>query len=179
MDNERVDFIYKLLIALGSGIFGLAIAIAVQHIKIIGIPRALIFLAIAVQLILSLGVFLGVCLVFKSSFLPEVIPNDDWSVLTAAYLLSSIPHITIAALITIYNKEINKRLKERYGESNELTTMENVHTLAKLQDIKDKKEQSNPLEPKQEPNPTPAETNGDVSLENKRSGARQSRSKFL
>ena len=169
MDNERVDFIYKLLIALGSGIFGLAIAIAVQHIKIIGIPRALIFLAIAVQLILSLGVFLGVCLVFKSSFLPEVIPNDDWSVLTAAYLLSSIPHITIATLITIYNKEINKRLKKRYGESNELTTMENAHKLAIQDQDKRQKKSKATLDPKQEPNPTPAETNGEVSLENKRS----------
>lgn len=130
MDNERVDFIYKLLIALGGGVFGLAIAIAVQHIKIIGIPRTLIFLAMVVQLILSLGVFLGVCLVFKSSFLPEVIPNDDWSTLTAAYLLSSIPHITIATLITIYNKEINRKLKERYGEGIEMTTMENAHKLA-------------------------------------------------
>lgn len=124
--EDKVDLIYKVLIALCAGIFGVAIAITAQHIKLIGMPRALILLAVSVQVILSLGVFLGVMIGFRSGFLPEVVPNDDWSALTAAYLLSSIPHIAVATLITIYNKEINKWLKERYGDDTALPSMERV-----------------------------------------------------
>ena len=122
--DDKVDLIYKVLIALCAGVFGIAIAITAQHIKLIGVPRALILLALVIQMILSLGVFLGVMIGFKSGFLPEVVPNDDWSALTAAYLLSSIPHIAVATLITIYNKEINKWLKQRYGDDAELPNME-------------------------------------------------------
>lgn len=124
--EDKVDLIYKVLIALCAGIFGVAIAITAQHIKLIGMPRALILLAVSVQVILSLGVFLGVMIGFRSGFLPEVVPNDDWSALTAAYLLSSIPHIAVATLITIYNKEINKWLKDRYGDDTTLPSMERV-----------------------------------------------------
>lgn len=122
--DDKVELIYKVLIALSAGVFGVAIAITAQHIKLIGMPRALILLALSVQVILSLGVFLGVMIGFRSGFLPEVIPNDDWSALTAAYLLSSIPHIAVATGITIYNKEINKWLKERYGDNTTMPSME-------------------------------------------------------
>lgn len=124
--EDKVDLIYKILIALCAGVFGVAIAITAQHIKLIGMPRALILLAVSVQVILSLGVFLGVMIGFRSGFLPEVVPNDDWSALTVAYLLSSIPHIAVATLITIYNKEINKWLKDRYGDDTTLPSMERV-----------------------------------------------------
>lgn len=125
MQNEQVDFIYKILLAFAGGIFGIAIAVAVQHIKLIGVPRIIIFISIAVQLILSWGVFIFILILFKSAFLPEAVPNDDWSALTLAYFLSAIPHIVVATAILIYNKEINKWLESRYGSS-EVLSVENT-----------------------------------------------------
>lgn len=120
MEDSKVDLIYQFLIALGAGIFGIAIAITAQHIKLVGVPKKLIIMAMIVQMLLSLGVFLGIMLVFRSALLPEMIPNDDFSALAAAYILSSIPHIVVATGITIYNKEINKWLEERYGDGSKL-----------------------------------------------------------
>lgn len=125
MQNEQVDFIYKVLLALAGGVFGIAIAVAVQHIKLIGVPKTIIFISITVQLILSWGVFIFILILFKSAFLPEAVPNDDWSALTLAYFLSAIPHMVVATAILIYNKEINKWLESRYGEAN-LPTVENA-----------------------------------------------------
>lgn len=131
--DDKVDLIYKFLIALCAGIFGVAIAITAQHIRLVGVPRFLIILAIFVQMILSLGLFLGVMIAFKSGFLPEAVPNDDWSALTVAYLLSSIPHIAVATGITIYNKEINKWLKDRYGSDTTLPSMDKLGTQSNIQ----------------------------------------------
>lgn len=131
--EDKVDLIYKVLIALCAGVFGVAIAITAQHIKLIGMPRALVIMAVCVQIVLSLGVFLGVMIAFRSGFLPEVVPNDDWSALTAAYLLSSIPHIAVATLITIYNKEINKWLKDRYGDDTQLPSMDKMAVTADVE----------------------------------------------
>lgn len=122
--DDKVEIFYKILIALSAGVFGIAIAITAQHIKLIGVPKKIIILGIVVQMILSLGVFLGTMIVFRSALLPEMIPNDDWSALTIAYILSSIPHIAVATGITIYNKEINKWLKDRYGDDTQLPNME-------------------------------------------------------
>lgn len=147
--EDKVDLIYKVLIALCAGIFGVAIAITAQHIKLIGMPRALILLAVSVQVILSLGVFLGVMIGFRSGFLPEVVPNDDWSALTAAYLLSSIPHIAVATLITIYNKEINKWLKERYGDDTSLPSMERIQLRDDVKKAYDESTKIEDLAPKE------------------------------
>lgn len=114
--NDNVPLIYKILIALASGAFSLAVAISVQHIRIYKVPKWIIILAIIVQLVLSWGVFIFVMLFFKSGLLPDEIPNDDWSALVCAYGASTIPHIVITTLIFIYNKEVNKWLESRYGE---------------------------------------------------------------
>ena len=124
MDDDKVGLIYQFLIACGAGVFGIAIAITAQHIKLVGVPKKLIIVAMIVQMLLSLGVFLGIMLVFRSALLPEVIPNDDFSALAAAYILSSIPHIVVATGITIYNKEINKWLEERYGRGTNIPNMD-------------------------------------------------------
>lgn len=124
MDDDKVGLIYQFLIACGAGVFGIAIAITAQHIKLVGVPKKLIIVAMIVQMLLSLGVFLGIMLVFRSALLPEVIPNDDFSALAAAYILSSIPHIVVATGITIYNKEINKWLEERYGSGTNIPNMD-------------------------------------------------------
>ena len=124
MDDDKVSLIYQFLIACGAGVFGIAIAITAQHIKLVGVPKKLIVVAMIVQMLLSLGVFLGIMLVFRSALLPEVIPNDDFSALAAAYILSSIPHIVVATGITIYNKEINRWLEERYGSGTNMPNMD-------------------------------------------------------
>lgn len=145
MDDSKVDMIYQFLIACGAGVFGIAIAITAQHIKLVGVPKKLIVVAMVVQMLLSLGVFLGIMLVFRSALLPEVIPNDDFSALAAAYILSSIPHIVVATGITIYNKEINRWLEERYGSGTSIPNMDKYDSSAENQT----------LEPDSEPEPEP------------------------
>ena len=123
---NEVSFFWKFLIALCAGVFGVAVAISIQHIKIIGVPKWLIVLAIVVQLLLSWGVFIFIIVFFKSGLLPEVVPNDDYSALSVAYFCASIPHIVITTAILIYNKEINKWLESRYGSGEALPNMDNV-----------------------------------------------------
>ena len=125
MDNE-VSFLWNFLIALCAGIFGVAVAISIQHIKIIGVPKWLIALAIVVQLLLSWGVFIFMMIFFKSGLLPEAVPNDEYSALSVAYFCASIPHIVITTAILIYNKEINKWLQSRYGSGEVLPNMDSV-----------------------------------------------------
>lgn len=125
MDNEA-SFLWKLLIALCAGVFGVAVAISIQHIKIIGVPKWLVVFAIMVQLILSWGVFIFVMIFFKSGLLPEGVPNDEYSALSVAYFSASIPHIIITTAILIYNKEINKWLESRYGSGEVLPNMDSV-----------------------------------------------------
>lgn len=121
--NEEVGFVWKVLIALCAGIFGVAVALAIQHIKIINMPKWLIALAVMVQLLLSWGLFLFICIFFKSGLLPESIPNDEYSALSVAYFCASIPHIIITTAIVIYNKEVNKWLESRYGIGEGLPSM--------------------------------------------------------
>lgn len=125
---NEVSFFWKFLIALCAGVFGVAVAISIQHIKIICVPKWLIVFAIVVQLLLSWGVFIFVIIFFKSGLLPEVVPNDDYSALSVAYFCASIPHIVITTAILIYNKEINKWLESRYGSGESLPNMDNVAT---------------------------------------------------
>lgn len=125
MDNE-VSFLWKFLIALYAGVFGVAVAMSIQHIKIIGVPKWFVVFAIVVQLLLSWGVFIFVIIFFKSGLLPEVVPNDEYSALSVAYLSASIPHIVITTAIFIYNKEINKWLESRYGSGEVLPNMDSV-----------------------------------------------------
>lgn len=121
--NEEVGFMWKVAIALCAGIFGVAVALAIQHIKIINMPKWLIALAVLVQLFLSWGLFIFICIFFKSGLLPESIPNDEYSALSVAYFCASIPHIITTTAIVIYNKEVNKWLESRYGTGEGLPSM--------------------------------------------------------
>lgn len=158
MDNE-VSFLWKILIALCAGVFGVAVAISIQHIKIIGVPKWLVVFAIVVQLLLSWGVFIFVIIFFKSGLLPEVVPNDEYSALSVAYFSASIPHIVITTAILIYNKEINKWLKSRYGSGEILPNMDSVACESRINDFnqkdnadleKDTEEQHIEQEPKED-----------------------------
>lgn len=115
--NEQVivSLLAKILIAIASGVFGVAIAISVQHILIRPPLRVVIFSCV-INFIMSLGMFLLVMLFFASELLPNAVPSDDFSALTIAYFVSAVPQITITFLIIIYNKEVNKFLVARYGE---------------------------------------------------------------
>lgn len=117
MDNfEHVPLYWKVLIAISGGLFGLAIAISLQHIRILYIPKFILVLSIVIQFTLSLGVFLGVMLFFSSDLLPQIIPNDDYTALTIAYLASSIPQIIVSTALILLDKQIEKILKDKYGE---------------------------------------------------------------
>lgn len=115
MTNE-FSTLEKALLALASAVFGVAVAVAVQHIKIFNIPKKVILLSLVVQVILSLGVFLGTLLFFKSQLLPLFIPNDEYTAIFCAYVLSVVPQIVITTLLLIYNKQINKWVVDKYGD---------------------------------------------------------------
>lgn len=117
MNDQNVEMVWKILLALAGGIFSIAISIAVQQIRLRGIPKALIIAAIVVQLILSWGVFIFMLLFFKSGLLPEAVPNDDWTALLCAYGFSAIPNLLVATAILVYNKEVDRWLRSRYGDA--------------------------------------------------------------
>lgn len=99
-------------------------------------PTPLIIVSAIVQLILSFGIFIFILLLFKSAFLPPQIPNDDWSALTIAYFLSSIPHIVVGTALLIYDKEIQMFVEKRYGSEalNEVNNADNVKRVAHIID---------------------------------------------
>lgn len=65
-------------------------------------------------------------------------------ILTSVYLLINLPHIPLNTLIAIYNKEINKLLKEQYGKGNNLPTNKNTppHKKRQSQETKPARGQS-------------------------------------
>lgn len=128
-DFEHVPLYWKVLIAIFGGLFGLAIAISLQHIRILYIPKFILVLSIVIQFTLSLGVFLGIMLFFSSDLLPQIIPNDDYTALTVAYLASSIPQIIVATALIFLDKQIEKIFKDKYGED---PRTKRYNTLAKM-----------------------------------------------
>lgn len=128
IDDFKVPLYEKVLVALMSGIFSLAIAVSIQHIKVHKMPRYIIIGAAVLQLILSFGVFVSVMLFFKSALVPDSMPNDEWTALTIAFLFSSFPHIITTTLIFIYDKELTNWVKSRYGEDVEIPTMKSRMT---------------------------------------------------
>ena len=79
-----------------------------------------------------MGVFIFVILFFNSNFLPEFISNDIWSMLTTAYFAASIPEIIITTALVIFSKEVNKWLKERYG-NDEMLPVRGFESVRKTQ----------------------------------------------
>lgn len=138
MNEQNVEMVWKILLAFAGGIFSIAISIAVQQIRLRGIPKALIVTAIIVQLILSWGVFIFMLLFFKSGLLPEAVPNDDWTALLCAYGFSAIPNLLVATAILIYNKEVDKWLRSRYGDA-EIPSMNKLKEDLSQEEVKDTK----------------------------------------
>ena len=138
MNEQNVGMVWKILLAFAGGIFSIAISIAVQQIRLRGIPKALIVTAIIVQLILSWGVFIFMLLFFKSGLLPEAVPNDDWTALLCAYGFSAIPNLLVATAILIYNKEVDKWLRSRYGDA-EIPSMNKLEKDLSQEEVKDTK----------------------------------------
>lgn len=118
-----------LLVCVCAGIFSIAIALATQYINIKHLPIKLIYYAFILQFILSTGVFIFVVLFFNSNYLPQFVSNDLWTMLTTAYFAASVPEIIITTALIIFSKEINKLLKERYGD-------EQILPMRNFEDIK-------------------------------------------
>lgn len=116
MNENEVSIIWKILIALSAGIFGVALAISLKQISLRQ-KKGLLIIAIVIHFTLSLGLFLVVMIFFKSGLLPDSLPNDDYSALVVAYLISATPQVSAMLLLVIYNKEVNRFLEKRYGES--------------------------------------------------------------
>ena len=125
----QLSLLWKIVIAICASIFGLAIALTTQYIKLQKLPKFLIFVSLICHIILSWGVFLFVMIFFNSGFLPSMIPNDEWSALTIAYFCSSIPHITTTTLLLIYAKEVNNWLNKRYPDTKDALDINNKDAL--------------------------------------------------
>lgn len=120
MDEDNIPLWIKVLIALTAGVFGLAIAVRMKYIQLKP-PYYIVWIVAVTHLVMSLGIFLMVMLFFSSGLLPTSVPNDDYTALTIAYLMSSTPQVTISLIMTIYNKEVNKWLESRYGNNQTVT----------------------------------------------------------
>ena len=121
-----------ILTCICAGVFSVAIALATQYIKVRGVPKKIIIYSLILQCVLSMGVFIFVILFFNSNFLPEFISNDIWSMLTTAYFAASIPEIIITTALVIFSKEVNKWLKERYG-NDEMLPVRGFESVRKTQ----------------------------------------------
>lgn len=119
MENETLPMFYKILIAVSAGVFGLGIAIAIGHVRLFYIPKLLLVASCILQFILSLGVFIGTILFFKSGLLPDSIPNDDYTMMFVAYALSTIPQLITTTLIFIYDRAVNDWIEKKFAKKDE------------------------------------------------------------
>lgn len=117
MSDNNIPLIYKIIIAISGGIFGIGIAVAIGHIRLFYVPKILLISSCVLQFMLSLGVFLGVILFFKSSLLPDIIPNDEYTMLFCAYAFSTIPQFVTTTLVFMYDKAITNWIEKKFGES--------------------------------------------------------------
>ncbi|STP14293.1 Uncharacterised protein [Helicobacter cinaedi] len=62
---NEVSFFWKFLIALCAGVFGVAVAISIQHIKIICVPKMAYSFCHSGATLLSWGVFIFVIIFLK------------------------------------------------------------------------------------------------------------------
>lgn len=88
--------------ALFGGGFSLAIALSVGYISIFKeVPRRIFWLAIIVQVVLSLGCFVGAILFFYSNLTPDSLPKDFITGAFIAYCASAVPEITFGLFVLI------------------------------------------------------------------------------
>lgn len=88
--------------ALFGGGFSLSIALSVGYISIFKeVPRRIFWLAIIVQVVLSLGCFVGAILFFYSNLTPDSLPKDFITGAFIAYCASAVPEITFGLFVLI------------------------------------------------------------------------------
>lgn len=96
------EIIALLIIALLGGGFSLTIALSVGYISIFrDVPRRIFWLAILVQVGLSLGCFVGAILFFYSNLTPDSLPKDFITGAFIAYAASAVPEITFGVLVLL------------------------------------------------------------------------------
>ena len=96
------EWLIMLVIALLGGGFSLCIALSVGYISIFkDVPRRVFWLAIIVQVGLSLGCFVGAILFFYSNLTPESLSKDFVTGAFIAYAASAIPEITFGVLVLL------------------------------------------------------------------------------
>lgn len=109
IENFSIKEIFFLsIVALIGGGFSLAIALSIGYISIFkDVPRKIFWLAILVQVGLSLGCFIGAMLYFYSSLTPDILSKDLITGAFIAYCASAMPEITfgIAVLLIKITKD--------------------------------------------------------------------------
>ncbi len=116
MNDNQSNTIFIILVAICAGFFGIVISVITKKIEFRP-PARVWIIACIVHFLASLFIFLGVYIFFQSELLPDVMPNDDFSMLVIAYSLSSIPQLTLGMLLLILNKEVIRWLRQRYGKN--------------------------------------------------------------
>lgn len=116
MNDNQSNTIFIILVAICAGFFGIVISVITKRIEFKP-PARVWIIACIIHFLASLFIFLGVYIFFQSELLPNVMPNDDFSMLVIAYSLSSIPQLTLGMLLLVLNKEVIKWLRQRYGEN--------------------------------------------------------------
>lgn len=103
MENLSIKEILSLVIvALLGGGFSLAIALSVGYISLFkDVPRKVFWIAIIVQVALSLGCFIGAILFFYSSLTPDSLPKDFVTGAFIAYAASAMPEITFGIMVLL------------------------------------------------------------------------------
>ena len=115
------EFIILGIVAILGGGFSLAIALSVGYISIFKeVPRKIFWVAIIVQIALSLGCFTGAILFFYSNLTPENLPKDFITGAFIAYTASAVPEITfgiVVLLVKIAQDKLRKIFKFKDEEA--------------------------------------------------------------
>lgn len=103
IENFSIKEIFFLsIVALIGGGFSLAIALSIGYISIFkDVPRKIFWLAILVQVGLSLGCFIGAILYFYSSLTPDILSKDLITGAFIAYCASAMPEITFGIVVLL------------------------------------------------------------------------------
>ena len=134
------EFIFLIITALLGGGFSLAIALSIGYISIYSdVPRRIFWLAILVQVGLSLGCFVGAILYFYSTLTPENLSKDIMTGAFIAYAASAMPEITFGIVVLGV-----KIVKENFRKVFNFTKEESPTPDIKLRSLVDSYRENNP-----------------------------------
>lgn len=134
------EWIILCVLGLLGGGFSLAIALSIGYISIFrDVPRKVFWLAIFVQVALSLGCFIGASLFFYSNLTPESLPKDFVTGAFIAYTASAMPELTFG-IVVLCIKIVKENLKKTFNFDKDSSPTPDI----KLRSIIDSYRENNP-----------------------------------